>query len=227
MSQTPKLETIIEGGVEQRLSNFYTAIPGRVMSFNATTQTADVEPLIWERVIGETGELQEQGGWGIPDCPVLYPGGAGNGMRITWPLKENDIVLLVVCSLDLDKWKATGITQHVDPAGDRNDMHNAICIPSLHSLNSTPTTVPTDALVLHGDKIYLGGPGASGSNKEIVVQSALADYMNALDSAISALQSAGGSSLIAKLGLDALKAALAALNAGQGWKAGTSKGRSE
>lgn len=76
-------------------------------------------------------------------------------------------------------------------------------------------------MILQSNTVKLGSSSAAG---DVVVQAALTGaqgFMAALDSAITSVGSPANASLVG------LKAALIALNAGAGWKAGTTKTKAE
>ncbi len=66
------------------------------------------------------------------------------------------------------------------------------------------------------DEVRIGGVNATGNNNSVVIQSALTDFMGALNTAITALGANPASAA-----LMALRTALNALHAGGGWDANT------
>lgn len=227
MAQTPDMSEVIEDAVEAGLESVYTSLPGEVVSYNASKQSVDVSPLIVRGEEGEDGEVVWRPIPVLPSLPVVFPGAGsgGNAYRTTWPINKGDLVLIIFTNYDLGVWKTKGGKTQVPPG--RGRVKDAFVLAGAHHFGSPPTTPSSDAMVLTvptGKQIRLGSSGAS---EAVVVESALDDYMTALTNASNALQLAGGSSLIAKLAVEAIKNALLALNLGDGWIARTSKTKAE
>ena len=108
--------------------SLWTALPGRVQSFDGSKQSADIEPLIhdtWEAEdrTNQTGPLPV-----IPSVPVCFPG--SGAFRVTFPVSKGDTGLLVFCARSIDRWLSEGGS--VDPQDDRtHDLSDAVFIPGL------------------------------------------------------------------------------------------------
>lgn len=172
MSNTPTLAEVLLSAMDSRLGQDYRALPGRVESFDPSSQRISVQPLIRRGVIDESGDRQAERLPVITDVPVCYQG-AGD-ISITFPLAPGDVVLLIFASASLDKWLAVG--GDVDPLDDRRHaLSDAIAIPGLRA---TPNAIPaanldTVALKINAPAIHAGGTAAL----------ALASEINALRSA--------------------------------------------
>ena len=127
MSQTSLAQTFAVLQTQLRRS-MWTALPGRVQSFDPVKQAADIEPLVhdtWEAEDGtnQTGPLPV-----IPSVPVCFPG--SGGWRVTFPVAKGDTGLLVFCSRSIDRWLSEGGS--VDPQDDRtHDLSDAVFVPGL------------------------------------------------------------------------------------------------
>lgn len=98
-----------------RLFDVLTALPGRVLAFNRTAGTVDVQPL------PATMQDGEPVAWPIlRDVPVAWP--RGGGAAITWPLQAGDYVQL--------QFQARSIEQFLHGDGDEGDPQN----PRTHHL---------------------------------------------------------------------------------------------
>jgi hypothetical protein len=215
--QSPSFSDVIDSAISSRLGGVHTAMPGRVESFNKTTQRASVQPMGQQVYYDEFEARQTERYPVVLDVPVMFNGSGGN--RSTFPVRAGDLVLLVFTSCSLDRVLSQGA--EVDPQDDRRHcLSDAVAIPGFYAFNALPTEAPDDAYVIHAeDEVRLGGPNA---DEAVVVQSALDDFMDALDTAITAL----GVNPVAAA-LVALQTALNALNALSGWKAGTDKAKAE
>lgn len=164
-AQSTRLEELIADAVDERLYRLRVALPAKVISYDAATQFASVQPLIMHAFRDETGVRQVESLPIINDVPVLMFGGGGGEARLTFPIAIGDVVLLVFCSSSIARWLVRAGAAEVDPADDRrHDINDAIAIGGLHNYKTSPTDAPTDALVLHvsgGKTIKLGSSGAS------------------------------------------------------------------
>lgn len=202
--------------MDEHQQGVWTAMPGRVVDYDASEQSATIQPCVQTAYIDEPGDR-------IPDplpqmhrVPIMFPG--SGAYSITWPVSPGDTCLLVFSSLSIDRWLAHGGT-NVDPADDRrNVLSDAVAIVGLRPFApGGPVGSPgSDAMALTAPKVRIGGADADG---DIVVQSALGDFNTALGDAITAMTTAADPAVSA---LTALQTALAALNSATGWKAGTS-----
>lgn len=212
------LADVVKAGIARRFSDLFIATPARVESYDSVKQKAVVQPLIKRSVPNET----DDGAMALPDVindvPVVFPG--AGGYSFTFPVAKGDIVLLVFADQSLDVWLSSG--KEVDPKDDRRcDVNDAIAIPGLRSFANPVSNPPSDAAcvtVPGGKELRLGGSSATGAGKSVVVQSAINDFMDALDLAIPGAGTAAPA-------LTALKAQLNLLNGGLGWKAGTDKAK--
>lgn len=133
--RTLSLAELLQKAIASRLLDVHTAIPGRVQSYDASTQTADVQPLIKAKHRGEDSSLVTESLPVIPHVPVVFPG--AGGMRITFPMQRGDTVLLVFSEASLDIWQNQG-GGPVDPLDVRRfHLSDAIAIPGLHD-DKTP-----------------------------------------------------------------------------------------
>jgi len=157
--QSPTWADVIQGAIDARLGDVHTALPGRVESFNKTTQRASVQALVRRPYYDENGDRQTERIPVFQDVPVMFPGSGKN--RMTTPVKSGDLVLLVFASASLDLVLSQGV--ETDPKDDRrHSLSDAIAIPGFYTFTSLPTTAPDDAVVIHAeDEVRLGGPGAN------------------------------------------------------------------
>lgn len=179
-----KLATLINGAVRGTLDSVFVALPGKVTAYNATTQRADVQPLIQK---GYRGEDQKRAVKRLPvanDVPVMFLGSAEG--RTTYPVKKGTRVLLIVCSSSIARWKS--IDDEVDPGDDRrHSLADAIAIVGLYA--RPPTSAPVNAIVLHaGTGITVKIGGDTGTQKTLMADS----FLTALDTLVASISSAVG-----------------------------------
>ena len=180
---------------ESMVADLHTALPGKIVKYDESTQKADVQPLIKERYTDESGAQQSRELPVIPSVPVQFPG--AGGYRITFPVAVGDTGLIMFAEASLDKWLVSGGT--VNPADERrHDLTDAVFLPGLrdfgHALTSAPTDRATfgkdDGLQIHvdGSKIRIG------SNSPIELEKAVCgdtlwNYLTALSGLVEWLAS--------------------------------------
>ena len=150
MSQTSLAQTFSVLQTQLRRS-LWTALPGRVQSFDPSKQAADVEPLIHDTWEGEDGTSQTGPLPVIPSVPVCFPG--SGGWRVTFPVSKGDTGLLIVCSRSIDRWLSEGGS--VDPRDDRtHDLSDAVFVPGLTDFAHPIDPFKSDRMTLG----QIGGP---------------------------------------------------------------------
>jgi hypothetical protein len=156
MNPSPSLVEAVDRFIESKLYGLNVALPAEVISYNATTQTATVQPLVQAGYYNDTNTRQVERRPTISDVPILFPG--TGAFSVTWPINVGDTVLLVFSSSSLDKWLALG--GEVDPGDDRrHDISDAVAIPGLRARpQALPSSaVDSTAMVLSAPAIYAGG----------------------------------------------------------------------
>ncbi len=150
-ARTPTLAEALTGALDSRLSDVFTALPGRVEKYSSSTRRADVKPLIKRTTLDEEGNRIAESLPVITDVPVMFPG--SGGVRVSFPVAVGDVVLLVFASASLDKWLDRG--GEVDPLSDRrHSLSDAIAIPGL-----TARTSDADPMIefTSNGQIHAGG----------------------------------------------------------------------
>lgn len=108
MPPTPTLPELIRRALDSRLSEVHVSMPGRVVKYDASRETVDVQPQL-RRAIEDDGEnLEFEDLPVLFDVPIAWPSGGGGKHFITWPLESGDPVLLVFCERDIGAWRASG-----------------------------------------------------------------------------------------------------------------------
>ena len=140
-SRPSTLQDLLSRFRESLTADLHTSLPGKIVRYDATTQKADVQPLIKERYTDESGAMQSRDLPVIPAVPVQFPG--AGGYRITFPVAADDVGLVVFSEASLDKWLVSGGT--VDPADDRrHDLTDAVFLPGLRDFGHALASAPTD-----------------------------------------------------------------------------------
>lgn len=148
------LVNAVKSAIESRVRNIHTAIPGRVESYDAGTQTASIVPMVIPTVPGadeDDGEAEAP----LPkllSVPVIFP--RAGDFAITFPVRKGDTVLLVFAERDIGRWRATGERER-PIVSTPHGISGAVAIPGLYPSGDALSGVDEDAL-------FLGQPGSFG-----------------------------------------------------------------
>ena len=122
------LADLLIAAMDARLVDLHTALPGRVRSYDAATQLADVEPLLKRALRTELGDKVLEALPIIPSVPVVFP--RGGGYFVSLPLAAGDCGLLVFSERAIDRWRSTG--EVADPGDQRmHGLSGALFVPGL------------------------------------------------------------------------------------------------
>ena len=177
MSQTPRLDEVIENAVNERLESFWTAMPVIVDRFDHATQRVTVRMTVANAVKDGSGRKW----WHNPtiqNVPVLYPGSTFGGItyRITFPVGVGSNGLYIVSTLPTDGWRLTDKEVDLDlEPGSTNHLSSGFFIPA--DTKGHPTDAPVDAMVLFGRTIKLG---SDTGTSPIATRATLEAFMEAI-----------------------------------------------
>lgn len=119
-----ELVDFVQNAIEGRLVDVHTAMPGEIYSYNAATQTAQVQPCI-KRVY-----IQDSKAVPLPivsNVPVVFPSADAGTAILTFPVKKGDPCLLIFSERALEQWYQKGGV--VDPQDTRKfALSDAYCL---------------------------------------------------------------------------------------------------
>lgn len=176
------LEELLAATREADLEELSVAMPGRVESYDAEAQVADVTPLVRRVISRDDGRIVTQQLATVRAVPVCWP--RAGSWYLHMPLTAGDSVLLVCCDRDPSRWRSSGLVS--DPP-DRRTHHlaHAVAIPGVYPRTRELADTPTDELVLGYDG------GATVRIKRIVTGEGTR-YEIILDTLAEGLVRAGG-----------------------------------
>lgn len=141
-NKNPALATLaanIKQGVESRLKNLHTSMPGIIESFDPVTQLASIQPAI-KRIfitVDEEKEILVPENIGVLiNVPVIFP--RGGGFSLTFPVVKGDECLLVFCERSIDNWHETG---GIKRPGARR-FHSLSDATAFVGMSSKPNKIP-------------------------------------------------------------------------------------
>jgi hypothetical protein len=160
--------------LDSRLTDLHTALPGRVRSYDVSTQTADVEPMIKRGVPtgGEEDAIDLETLPVLPSVPVLFP--TGGNCFVTFPLAVGDPVLIVFCERDTNHFRATGAVS--DPG-----------VPTMHGLGGAvaiPCAIGPRSAALPGVSSTDMVLGRVNGLANVTIKAAAVEVGGATDSAV-------------------------------------------
>lgn len=136
---TATLATNIKTGIESRLRDVHTAMPGIIESFDPVAQTASVQPAIKRVFKTQEADKEILTPTDLPiliNVPVVQP--RGGGFSLTFPIAKGDECLLIFCERSIDYWHQNSGIQL--PGGKR--FHHLSDAIAYVGLSSIPKKVP-------------------------------------------------------------------------------------
>lgn len=144
------LEEVLSGWARRATAEVNVSLPGVVLSYNSTTQTATVRPVVRESFEDDDEEVYDTTFAPIPSVPVAH--WRAGSFSIHAPLKPGDFVTLLVSDRSIDEFMATGSDDVTPQMLRRFDWTDAIAIPMPPA--PTPITGLLDnAFVLGADNV--------------------------------------------------------------------------
>ena len=105
------------------LSSLHCALPGTVVSYDAETQTAVIQPAVKRRAEQRDGFVRSVSGRNyrtVPDVPLPLLRDVPVFMPVSFEVNPGDACLVIFADCDIDAWFETGEAEV--PASDR--MHS-------------------------------------------------------------------------------------------------------
>lgn len=175
--ETPSWAALMRRAADERVGQMHTAIPGRVIKYDAATQKAWVQPVVkgTSPVDGSSVKIPQ-----LPSMPVVFP--QGGGFSITWPLKPGDTVLVIFSEQAMAQWLISGNDDAEPEHPWRFEMTDGIVLagmrPFVGPLTSTSETEMKIGLEDESAQIVIDETGVrlgSGTASDFVALSSLVD----------------------------------------------------
>lgn len=159
MSLEPTLPEILDDHRQSILGELHISMPGRVKSYDAAKQTAEIVPCIRGTIPDGDGNTLHEELPVLPNVPIAWP--RGGGFYMHFPLAVGDHVWLVFNTTSFAQWRATG---EVSDPGDlrRGTISYPWAYPGAAPDAQRFTDAPASGqAVLGGGVFRVGGPGAT------------------------------------------------------------------
>jgi len=190
MSLDPTLPEILDDHRQAILGELHISMPGRVKSYDAAKQTAEIVPCVRGTIPDADGNTMHEDLPVIPNVPIAWP--RGGGFYMHFPLAIGDHVWLVFNTTSFAQWRATG---EVSDPGDlrRGSLSYPWAYPGAAPDAQHFIDAPgSGQAVLGGGVFRVGGPGAQFVPQASKVDQALAQLKSAIASAAATEGTAGG-----------------------------------
>jgi phage baseplate assembly protein gpV len=125
----------IKQGIENRLKDLHTSMPGIIESFDPVTQTASVQPAV-RRIFIENEKLVPRDLPLLINVLVIFP--RGGGFSLTFPVAKGDECLLTFAERSFDNWHKFGEVR--DPGARR--FHSLSDATAYVGISSLPNKIP-------------------------------------------------------------------------------------
>lgn len=149
------LTDLLDAAMASRMADLHTCFPGRIESYDYTTQKATVKPLLNRRL--KDGRVEE-----LPvlaNVPVWMP--RSGGAAIVLPVAPGDTCWVACAERSMDEWKQRGAVQTpTDPR--KHAVVDAVAFVGLIPFNlGTAAENATDVLITYaGNNVRLKPGGA-------------------------------------------------------------------
>jgi hypothetical protein len=156
MAGEPTEAELLRLALDSRLLDVHTCMPGRVLTYNPLTQTANVVPVVRRAIAREDGSYAHEDLPVLHNVPVIFP--RGGGCSFVLPIATGDHVWLMFSEAAMAQWRSTG--QLANP-GDvsRHDLSYPVALPGMFP---TGGEVSADGLPLGSEAVVtelrVGGP---------------------------------------------------------------------
>jgi hypothetical protein len=180
-AKTPTLSQVIKKGASTVAGRMHTVVVGKVESYDAQKNEADVKPVVSQRFNDGTSEEFPV----LMGCPVIQP--EFGAFNIKAELKKGQEVLLLVNERSIDEWFVTGNSpvEATDPR--RFDLSDAFVLGGVR--NGTNPNTPSQG------EFKVGATDGSievtfSEGGKVKIGNGTVELLDLFDQLITALQSA-------------------------------------
>lgn len=113
----------IEDTARAVVDDIHTALPGKILSFNAKRGYVSVKPY-GKYITQDEIELDYPV---ITEVPVIFPYSSSTDTGIAFPVKKGDDCLVIISEVELDEWRSGAEAE----GSLRFDLSSAVAIPGI------------------------------------------------------------------------------------------------
>ena len=136
---------VIKEAIDAKLVDLHTSMPAIVQSYDKEKQKADVQPVLKRKFVNsDPVDLPI-----ITNVPVIFP--RTGKAYIHFPLKKDDVVMLIFAERSVDRWLDKGGL--IDPADPRkHNLSDAFAVPGGYPFSDVVSGLDDDNIILENDK---------------------------------------------------------------------------
>jgi hypothetical protein len=206
-SSDPNLAEVLYAAIDRVLSDVHTSMPGIIVSYDPSTQTAEVQPALKRKYASDPGPTTFPT---IKQVPVQFP--SFNGGWLRFPLAKDDTVMLHFSERSIGPWlQAGGIVDPLSP--EKFAMKDAVATVGLNTLaNAIKAKGASTSVELAFGKVWI----ELTREGKVKVTNGVADLLGILDNLMTQLSTATApppSYMLTMPGLPALQLLLGQLKA--------------
>jgi hypothetical protein len=182
--------------LESHADEIHTCLPGRVRSYDYTTQTASIDLGARRVVRGLDDDEDDDTSEPYPTLvavPIVWPGTLFGTLH--FPLGEGDSVAVFFPEVSIDRWLATGEAE--DPGiATRHGIDGAFAIPGLRFRGNRAQASPDNAILLGrptGTRIEIRDAEIrAGGTKSLAEADDVKAHLSAISAALATIATAAG-----------------------------------
>lgn len=150
--RAPDPVAVMQRAMEGMQSGLWTAMPAKVLKYDASRMTAEVQVAVLAKV--QARDKDGTVSWvALPplvDCPVVFP--RAGGFLISFPVQAGDECLVVFASRCIDAWWQSGGTANQQPDIRMHDLSDGFVFLGPSSQPELPAgALDTQALEIRND----------------------------------------------------------------------------
>lgn len=160
----PTLAEVIESAIDSRMLDLHTMIVAKVVSYDATTQAAVVQPVVNGAAPNADGTTTQEPLPSIPNVPVRWERAGGYYTHL--PLTAGDCGMLIFSESAFALWRVNG---EISDPGDLTRHGLSYCYflpgawPDAQALTDAPAAGEAVTIVPGGGHLRVSKAGVAGS----------------------------------------------------------------
>jgi hypothetical protein len=202
---TLAISDAVRAAVLYQINNMHTCLPGRIESYDYTTQKASIQPLL--NKVYTNGDVVKMPI--LNNVQVMFP--RAGGASLTFPVVEGDTCLLVFSERSLDNWREPGgIVSPEDPR--KFDLSDAVAIVGLYPFSEiSPAQNNEDVLLTYKNSsitIKVTGELVVNTSSKVAIGNSTTELLDVLSQTLNLLATSVSTSSGTPFGFAANWAAL-------------------
>lgn len=142
-------EEALRVALDGRMASVWTALPGIITKVNFDAMTCEVQPAIQGIITNPDGTTKNVNLPLLVDVPIVFP--SAGGFILTFPMKADDEVLVIIASRCIDTWWQSGGIGL--PAEARmHDLSDGFAIPGPRSQPKKVSNISAENVQLRNDE---------------------------------------------------------------------------